>query len=143
MNRKEMKNHNLERFIDGQSTPYADFDRALNEVKNGHKVSHWIWYIFPQLRGLGRSRFSLFYGIVGREEAEEYLRHPILGVRLRTITEALLEHEGKYPEAIFGSIDAMKVKSCMTLFDCILPNDIFADVLDLFYEGKRDEKSLV
>lgn len=138
-----MKNHNLERFIDGQCTSYADFERALNEVRNGHKVSHWIWYIFPQLRGLGQSRYSYYYGISDRTEAEEYLRHPILGVRLRTITEALLEHEGKYPEAIFGSIDAMKVKSCMTLFDCISPNDIFSKVLDLFYEGKRDERSLV
>lgn len=138
-----MDKYNLNRFLEGQAIPFADYKTAFKEVSKGRKVSHWIWYIFPQLRGLGRSRFSLFYGIVGREEAEEYLRHPILGVRLKTITEALLEHEGKYPEAIFGSIDAMKVKSCMTLFDCILPNDIFADVLDLFYEGKRDEKSLV
>ncbi|MDE6562150.1 MAG: DUF1810 domain-containing protein [Muribaculaceae bacterium] len=81
--------------------------------------------------------------MTGREEAEKYLKHPILGVRLREITEALLEHEGKYPETIFGSIDAMKVKSCMTLFDSVSPNDIFVEVLDLFYEGEKDVNSIV
>ena len=127
----------------GQATPYADYKTALKEVENGRKMSHWIWYVFPQLKGLGHSRLSQFYGINGRNEAEEYLRHPILGERLRKISEALLEHEGKYPEAIFGRIDAMKVNSCMTLFDCISPNDIFAEVLDLFFEGRRDIRSIV
>lgn len=135
--------NNLNRFIKGQATPYADYETALKEIENGHKVSHWIWYVFPQLKGLGHSRLSQFYGITGRKEAEEYLRHPILGKRLRKISEALLEHEGKYPEAIFGSIDAMKVKSCMTLFDSISRNDIFANVLEMFYGGTRDERSLV
>lgn len=133
----------LNRFLEGQSIPFADYETALKEVTKGRKASHWIWYIFPQLRGLGQSRHSYYYGISDRHEAEEYLRHPILGVRLREITEALLEHEGRYPEAIFGSIDAMKVKSCMTLFDSVSPNDIFADVLDLFYEGERDSCSIV
>lgn len=138
-----MDDINLNRFLKGQSSHFADYETALKEVTKGQKTSHWIWYVFPQLQGLGHSRFSQFYGITGRVEAEEYLKHPILGERLRKITEALLEHEGKYPEAIFGSIDAMKVKSCMTLFDSVSPNDIFADVLDIFYGGERDEKSLV
>ena len=136
-------NNNVDRFLKGQATLYADYETALKEIENGRKVSHWIWYVFPQLKGLGHSSLSQFYGISGRKEAEEYLRHPILGERLRKISEALLEHEGKYPEAIFGSIDAIKVKSCMTLFDCISPNDIFADVLDLFFNGIRDSRSIV
>lgn len=134
---------NLNRFIEGQSSPYGDYDTALEEILKGRKVSHWIWYIFPQLKGLGHSRRSIYYGIADRKEAEAYLRHPVLGERLREITNALLRHEGRYPEAIFGSTDAKKVQSCMTLFDCISPNDIFGDVLDIFYEGKRDPNSIV
>lgn len=134
---------NLNRFIEGQSTPYGDYKTALEEISKGRKVSHWIWYVFPQLKGLGHSRRSIYYGIADRKEAEAYLRHPVLGERLREITNTLLRHEGRYPEAIFGSVDAKKVKSCMTLFDCISPNDIFGDVLDIFYEGKRDPNSIV
>ena len=133
----------LNRFIEGQSTRYGDYETAYEEISKGRKVSHWIWYVFPQLKGLGHSRRSIYYGIADRKEAEAYLRHPVLGGRLREITNALLRHEGRDPEAIFGSIDANKVRSCMTLFDCISPNDIFGDVLDIFYEGKRDPNSIV
>ncbi|MBD5195784.1 MAG: DUF1810 domain-containing protein [Bacteroidales bacterium] len=133
----------LNRFIEGQSTRYGDYETAYEEISKGRKVSHWIWYVFPQLKGLGHSRRSIYYGIADRKEAEAYLRHPVLGERLREITNALLRHEGRDPEAIFGSIDANKVRSCMTLFDCISPNDIFGDVLDIFYEGKRDPNSIV
>lgn len=133
----------LDRFVEGQKTPFADYALALSEVKKGRKIFHWIWYIFPQLRGLGQSRRSLYYGITNRQEAEAYLKHPVLGQRLREITNALLEHEGQYPQSIFGDVDAMKVQSCMTLFDCISPDDIFADVLDIFYDGKRDPQSIV
>lgn len=127
-----MDENSLQRFIDGQGTMFANYERALNEIKIGKKESHWIWYIFPQLRGLGTSRYSHYYGIADLHEAELYLSHPILGVRLREIAYALIEHEGKYPEAIFGCIDAQKVKSCMTLFDCISPHDIVSEASTFF-----------
>ena len=86
---------------------------------------------------------SSYYGISGRQEAEAYLRHPVLGKRLREITEALLKHSDKSAISILGGIDALKVKSCMTLFDCIAPNYIFGNVLDTFYNGDRDKNSIV
>lgn len=106
-------------------------------------MSHWIWYIFPQLEGLGHSRNSTFYGINGREEAEEYLKNPILGRRLREITIALKSHTDKSAVSILGPIDALKVQSCMTLFDCISPDDIFGEVLIQFYKGQQDPNSIV
>ena len=133
----------IERFVEAQETPYADYQLALSEIVKGRKISHWIWYIFPQLRGLGHSRMSYYYGIADRAEAEAYLNHPILGPRLREISEELLAHTNKSANWIFGDIDAAKVQSCMTLFDCISPNDIFSDVLDSFYNGERDKNSLV
>lgn len=117
--------------------------QALKEIKNGHKVNHWIWFIFPQLRSLGHSRNSYYYGIRDREEAHFYITNPMLRMRMYEITNALLQHRDKTIIEIFSHIDAMKVKSCMTLFDCIEPNGIFADVLNTFYEGERDSKSLV
>ncbi len=129
----------IERFIDAQKT---DYKLALAEIERGRKQSHWIWYIFPQLVGLGRSCYSTLYGIRGREEAEEYLQNEVLGRRLREITNALLKHNDKSAEEIFGGLDAMKVRSCMTLFDAISPDDIFAQVLDTFYDGKRCEFTL-
>lgn len=135
--------NDIERFVEAQGTPYADYQLALSEIVKGRKISHWIWYIFPQLRGLGHSRRSYFYGIADRAEAEAYLNHPVLGPRLREISEELLAHTNKSAEYIFGGIDAAKVKSCMTLFDCISPNDIFADVLDSFYNGERDKNSIL
>lgn len=138
-----MNDNDITRFIDAQDSKWSGFNTALREIKAGRKTSHWIWYIFPQLRGLGHSRMSYYYGITGSTEAEEYLSHPILGARLREITTALLRHKNKRPEAILGSIDAQKVRSCMTLFDCISPEDIFAEVLDTFYNGQRDPKSII
>lgn len=129
----------IERFIDAQKT---DYKLALAEIERGRKQSHWIWYIFPQLVGLGRSCYSTLYGIRGREEAEEYLQNEVLGRRLREITNALLMHNDKSAEEIFGGLDAMKVRSSMTLFDAISPEDIFAQVLDTFYDGKRCEFTL-
>ena len=129
----------IERFIDAQKT---DYKLALAEIERGRKQSHWIWYIYPQLVGLGRSCYSTLYGIRGREEAEEYLQNEVLGRRLREITNALLKHNDKSAEEIFGGLDAMKVRSCMTLFDAISPDDIFAQVLDTFYDGKRCEFTL-
>lgn len=133
----------LERFVKAQDSSWDGYSEALSEIKTGRKVGHWIWYIFPQLRGLGHSYNSKYYGIAGRLEAEEYLQHPILVERLREITKALLEHKGKNPQEILGGIDSLKVRSCMTLFDCISPNDIFAEVLDAFYGGQRDHNSIV
>lgn len=137
------KDNDITRFIDAQNSEWSGYNVALSEIKVGKKTGHWIWYIFPQLRGLGYSRTSHYYGIIGRQEAEDYLRHPILGARLREITKALLEHSDKTANSILGGIDAMKVKSCMTLFDCISPNDIFGQVLNQFYEGLRDKNSII
>ena len=135
--------NDIARFIDAQDDKWDGYATALSEIKAGRKVSHWIWYIFPQLRGLGHSRMSHYYGIADRQEAEDYLNHPVLGTRLREISEALLTHTDKSAESILGGIDALKVKSCMTLFDCISPDDIFSEVLDSFYNGERDSNSLI
>ena len=124
----------LERFVEAQK---RDYQLALEEVRAGKKMSHWIWYIFPQMYGLGHSCYANLYGIRDKKEAEEYLKHKILGKRLREITMALLEHNDCSAEDIFGDLDAMKVRSCMTLFDVISPEDIFAEVLNKFYANKR------
>lgn len=130
----------LQRFLDAQENDYAD---ALREIKQGYKQSHWIWFIFPQMRGLGRSSMAEYYGISSIEEARAYLDHPTLKSRLIEISTALLQHKGKSTAyEILGTIDAIKVRSCMTLFDHILPNAIFADVLDTFYNSQRDELTL-
>lgn len=135
--------NNILRFVEAQEHPWFGYDNALAEIKRGKKVNHWIWYIFPQLRGLGHSRRSRYYGIAGRKEAEDYLAHPILGPRLREISKALLENSDISAVRILGDIDAQKVKSCMTLFDCLSPDDIFSDVLASFYNGERDPNSIV
>ncbi len=138
-----LENTDINRFLEAQDTPYScGYTKALEEVKNGKKTSHWIWYIFPQLRYLGRSNRAHFYGIAGKGEAEAYLAHPILGARLRKITEELLKHKDKTALSIFGDIDAIKVCSSMTMFDFISPNDIFGEVLDSFYQSTRCELTL-
>ncbi len=121
------------RFLPSQNNAYPT---ALAEIKAGRKCSHWIWYIFPQMRGFGHSARAIEYGIINFEEAKAYWAHPVLAARLREITEALLVHKGKNIEDILGAVDVMKVRSCMTLFNLIQPNDIFAEVLNQFYEGK-------
>ncbi len=131
---------NLQRFLDAQENDYAD---ALHEIKQGYKQSHWIWFIFPQMRGLGRSSMAEYYGISSIEEARAYLDHPTLKARLLEISTALLQHKGKSTAyEILGTIDAIKVRSCMTIFDHLLPNSIFAEVLDAFYNSQRDEKTI-
>ena len=132
-----MTGEGIERFVIAQDVEYAGYAQALAEIKGGRKYDHWIWYIFPQLRALGRSYNARFYGITHREEAVAYLAHPVLGARLREISRALLAHRGKTAVAILGQIDALKVCSCMTLFDSLAPNDVFAEVLAVFYDGKR------
>lgn len=127
--------HNLDRFIKAQEYGYA---RALSEMQSGGKRSHWIWYIFPQLDGLGRSELAKEYGISGWQEALAYLDHPVLGARLREISKVVLSHLYTRPVVqLMGSeIDAMKLRSCMTLFDFISPRDVFGDILARGFGGK-------
>ena len=128
----------IDRFIEAQDVPYScGYNQALDEVCRGKKIGHWIWYIFPQLRCLGRSSRAYYYGITDKYEAQRYLQHPILGVRIRAITRSLLEHKHETALSIFGDIDTMKVRSSMTMFDYISPDDIFGEVLDTFYQGER------
>ena len=124
----------IERFLNAQENTYFV---ALQEVKSGKKQSHWIWYIFPQLKGLGHSNKSQYYGIEDAKEAEEYWEHPVLRKRLLDITDALIEqkHNNTISE-IFGNVDALKVKSCMTLFYLITNCVLFKDVIDIYYKGE-------
>ena len=135
-----MDSNSLNRFIIAQEYMYVN---ALEEIKKGEKESHWIWYIFPQLRGLGYSPKAYTYGINGLEEAKVYLDHPVLSSRLIEITEVLLSHQEKDIEDIMGDIDALKLRSSMTLFALISePKSVFHRVLEVFYDSKMDEMTL-
>ena len=127
----------LNRFIEAQEDTYST---ALKEIKEGCKNSHWMWYIFPQLRGLGMTSISRYYGILNLDEAKAYLEHPTLSGRLYEICNALLQHKDKTAYEIFGDIDEMKLKSSMTLF-ALTSKDytIFDQVLEQFFEGEMDE----
>lgn len=129
---------NIQRFIDAQEKAY---DLALSEIKSGRKQSHWIWYIFPQIKGLGYSFNSNFYGIDGIEEAREYISNNLLRHRLVEICKELLLHDVNINE-ILGGIDSQKLKSSMTLFDIVMPDDIFSSVLEKFFDGKRCHRTL-
>lgn len=129
----------LNRFVEAQEHSYAS---ALAEIRAGRKSSHWVWYIFPQIKGLGQSYNSEYYGIESLDEARAYLQHEVLGARLCEITKALLEHRGCDAIDVLGCIDAVKVRSSMTLFDVVSPNNIFAEVLDAFYDGQRCNQTL-
>ena len=130
----------LNRFLEAQEHMYAT---ALEESKNGEKESHWMWYIFPQLRGLGYSPMSYLYGINGIEEARAYLAHPVLSARLVEISKALLAHRTKCIRDIMGDIDAIKLRSSMTLFASISEsNSVFHQILDCFYGGTMDKMTL-
>ena len=132
--------NSLDRFLEAQDGMYQT---ALSEIKKGSKRSHWMWFIFPQLRGLGRSKMSYVFGINGVEEAKEYLAHPVLSARLIEITEALLTHKDKSALKIMGDIDDMKLKSSMTLFAIISEEgSVFHQVLDGFYNGEMDKATL-
>ncbi|HVY74121.1 MAG TPA: DUF1810 domain-containing protein [Puia sp.] len=130
----------LKRFIDAQQSDYAN---ALAEIKQGRKVTHWMWYIFPQIQGLGFSETSKYYAIKDAREAEDFLKHPVLGERLIEISGELLNLESHDARAIFGSPDDMKLKSSMTLF-ASLPksNPVFEKVLDRFFNGGKDGRTL-
>lgn len=132
---------NLNRFLKAQERDYAT---ALSEIKSGRKRSHWMWYIFPQLAGLGLSETSKFYAIRDKNEAIAFLNHPLLGARLIEITTALLSLHQTNPTSIFGQPDDMKLRSCMTLFAAIdtAPHAVFQRVLDKYFDGKRDQATL-
>ena len=125
----------LERFIEAQ---YAAYPAALQELRAGLKRSHWMWFVFPQLRGLGHSSTSNYYGLAGKAEARVYLDHPILGLRLKEATEAVLAHDHLSVEQIFGHPDFLKFHSCMTLFAQVSEDGPFKRALDRFYEGELD-----
>lgn len=133
-------NDNLQRFLDAQQ---RDYEKALAEIKAGRKQSHWMWYVFPQIQGLGYSETSKYYAIKNKEEALAYLNHPDLGKRLVEICNALLEAKTNDAHKIFGSPDDAKLKSSMTLFDAVAEEQpVFRQVLDKFFGGKKDEATL-
>ena len=139
---READPFNIERFIEAQNTSNT-YRQALVEMQQGHKQTHWIWFIFPQLKGFGHSAYSQYYGLADTDEARTYLAHPLLNERLRTITKAVLLHGNMDVKRVMGSsIDAVKLKSSMTLFDVVCPNDIFEEVLKTFYGGERDSLTL-
>jgi uncharacterized protein (DUF1810 family) len=130
----------LERFVEAQQ---AEYNIALNEIKNSKKQTHWMWYIFPQVLGLGFTSVSMEYGIKDLDEAAAYLSHPVLGPRLIEISNVLLTLDTDNAREIFGGSDAVKLRSSMTLFS-LVPNadKVFELVLEKFFKGKKDEKTL-
>ncbi|UFH56337.1 DUF1810 domain-containing protein [Spirosoma sp. KNUC1025] len=132
--------YDLRRFLDAQEN---DYTRALTEIRNARKQSHWMWYIFPQVAGLGFSETTKFYAIKDLNEASAYLQHPVLGKRLIDISQALLAIKGKTANQIMGSPDDMKLKSSMTLFSRVQSADpVFQAVLDKYYRGEQDSGTL-
>ena len=138
--------YNLHRFLGAQELFYK---KALREIRKGKKESHWVWFIFPQLKGLGHSPLSNNYGISSIDEARAYLENPTSKKHLIEASSELLKHskdrifrKHKSAEEILGKLNAMKVRSSMTLFDLVMPNAIFADMLNAFYNGVRDELTL-
>lgn len=130
----------LDKFVRAQQ---RDYTSALSEIRSGRKRSHWMWYIFPQIQGLGMSSTAQFYGIKDLEQAKDFLAHPYLGRNLIEISSALLALDGNDPTAVMGYPDDLKLRSCMTLFELADPSaEVFAAVLDKFYGGRRDEMTL-
>jgi uncharacterized protein (DUF1810 family) len=132
--------HDLQRFVAAQDGVFAT---VLAELRAGSKQSHWMWFIFPQLRGLGRTPTANFYGISSLDEARGYLSHPLLGPRLRQCVEAVLPwSKERTAEEIFGPIDALKLRSSLTLFDAVEPHSLFRRALDVYFDGIVDERTL-
>jgi uncharacterized protein (DUF1810 family) len=132
--------YNLQRFVEAQQPVY---ERVRAELRAGAKASHWMWFIFPQLKGLGRSPTAEYFGIASLPEAEAYWRHPVLGRRLKECTELVVAILGKTAHQIFGSPDDVKFRSCMTLFERAAPEEpIFGQALDKYFDGKRDSSTL-
>ena len=134
------KGYDLNRFLKAQELMYP---WALREIKKGRKQTHWMWFIFPQLKALGQSSTALYYGIEDLDEAKQYLAHAVLGARLKEISEALLSLETNDPYSVMGDIDGMKLRSSMTLFAEIEGYDsIFGKVIDKYYGGNKDAETL-
>lgn len=132
--------YNLNRFIDVQK---EDYNQALKEIKNGRKLTHWMWYIFPQIKGLGESDTSMYYGIHGIDEAREYLKNEYLRNNLLEITQALLDLDSKSATDIFGYPDVYKLKSSTTLFHYADPSiKLFKEVIDKYYNKEFDIKTI-
>lgn len=129
--------HDLERFLSAQSG--GTYDRALSELRSGRKRSHWMWFVFPQIAGLGRSEMAKRYAISSLAEAQAYVRHPVLGPRLRDCAQALMDLQTSDPELVMGGIDAMKLRSSMTLFVHAAPDEpVFGRVLEKYFGGRTD-----
>ena len=132
--------YDLDRFVRAQERDYA---RALSELRNGSKRTHWMWYVLPQIDGLGYSATSKRYAIRSLAEAKAYLNHPVLGPRLIECAQAVNDVESRTATAIFGSPDDMKLKSCATLFVCVSPRgSVFERLLEKYYRGERDDRTL-
>jgi uncharacterized protein (DUF1810 family) len=128
----------LERFVGAQDG--GVYEQALRELRAGAKRGHWMWFVFPQVAGLGRSSTAQHYALAGLEEARAYLAHPVLGPRLVECAQALLELSGRDPVRVLGSVDAVKLRSSMTLFEVAAPDErVFAEVLERWFDGERDE----
>ena len=136
-----MSSFDLTRFLDAQA---RDYDRALAEIRSGRKESHWMWYVFPQYRGLGHSAMSQRYAIGSLEEARAYLDHPVLGQRLIACAEAALAASGRTAHEIFGSPDDLKLRSCATLFAAASTRkpSVFDAILDQYFDGRGDDTTL-
>jgi uncharacterized protein (DUF1810 family) len=132
--------HNLQRFVEAQAETY---EAALEELQRGRKASHWMWFVFPQLAGLGRSATAQFYGLASLDEAHAYLDHPILGPRLLACVETINALSGRSAEDVFGDIDALKLRSSLTLFAAAAPDEpAFQAALSKYFDGMTDAHSL-
>jgi uncharacterized protein (DUF1810 family) len=130
----------LDRYLSAQTSVYGE---ALAELRSGQKRSHWMWFVFPQIEGLGHSATSIRYAIKSLEEARAYLNHPVLGSRLRECAEAVCAVEGRTASDIFGFPDDLKLRSSMTLFAAVAePKSVFIRVLEKYFQGKQDERTL-
>jgi len=130
----------LERFVEAQDRVYPS---VKAELTAGHKTSHWMWFVFPQLKALGRSRLAMYFGLASREEALAYWQHPVLGPRLKECTKSVMNVELKTANEIFGSPDELKFRSCMTLFALAVPDEpLFNQAIARFFGGKPDELTL-
>lgn len=134
-----MKGEGLERFVKAQEQSYG---QVLREIQNGRKRSHWMWYIFPQIQGLGHSPTAQYYAVRDQAEAKAYMAHPVLGSRLLEISKELLRLKSSNAREVLGSPDDMKLKSSMTLFETVSDEPVFGRVLDKFFAGERDMLTL-
>ena len=134
--------HDLQRFVEAQDAG-GTYDAAVRELRAGRKTSHWMWFVLPQLAGLGRSATARHYALAGADEALAYLAHPVLGPRLRECAQALLALPTCDPVAVLGSVDAQKLRSSMTLFAAVAPDEpVFREVLDRCFDGAADRLTL-